>query len=184
MDWSLKTRWGRLPAGKWAIAGLVLLGIVGVLALTILSYTAVELARFERAEARRPAIVYAAGQWLGPGVNVRAVDLAGTLERLRYVETLTRPVTPGQFQRRKDGWEIVLRGTLENGRREPQRVRLDVRDERITAVLLGNRPVAGVSADPEILTSIDERPGEESRPVRLGEVPVTLLSAILATEDH
>jgi len=184
MDWSLETRWGRLPAGKWAIAGLVLLGLIGVLALTVVSYTVVELARFERAEARRPAIVYAAGQWLGPGVNVRAVDLAGTLERLRYVETRSRPITPGQFQRRKEGWEIVLRGTPESGRREPQRVRLDTRDDRITAVLLGNRPVAGVSADPEILTGIDERPGEESRPVRLADVPVTLLSAILAAEDH
>src|SRR5262249_58864863 len=103
---------------------------------------------------RGPAIVYAAARWLGPGVNVRAVNLAGTLERLRYVETRTRPVTPGQFQRRKDGWEIVLRGMPESGRREPQRVRLDLRDDRITAVLVGNRPVAGVSADPEILTSI------------------------------
>jgi penicillin-binding protein 1B len=184
MDWSLDTRWGRLRAGKWAVAGLVLLGLLAVLLLSVVSYTAVELARFERAQARRPAMVYAAGQWLGPGVNVRAVDLAGTLERLRYVETRTRPVTPGQFQRRKDGWEIVLRGTAETGRREPQRVRLDTRDDRITAVLVSNRPVAGVSADPEILTSIDDRPGEESRPVRLGEVPVTLLSAVLAAEDH
>src|SRR5438874_19486 len=65
MDWSLETRWGRLPGGKWAIAGLVPLGIA-----------------------------------------------------------------------------------------------------------------------PEILTSIDDRPGEESRPVRLADVPVTLLSAILAAEDH
>src|SRR5438105_2311652 len=160
MDWSLETRWGRLPGGKWAIAGLVPLGIAAALLLSVVSYTMVELARFERAEARRGTIVYAAGQWLGPGVNVRAVDLAGTLERLRYVETRARPVTPGQFQRRKDGWEIVLRGTAETGRREPQRVRLDTRDDRVTAVLLGNRPVSGLSADPEILTSIDDRRGE------------------------
>jgi penicillin-binding protein 1B len=184
MDWSLQTPWGRLPAGKWAIAGLVVLGLVAVLLLSVVSYTVVELARFERAETRRGTFVYAAGQWLGPGVNLRAVDFAGTLERLRYVETRTRPVAPGQFQRRKDGWEIVLRGTAENGRREPQRVRLDTRDDRITTVLLGNRSVVGVSADPEVLTSIDDRPGEEYRPVRLAEVPVTLLSAVLAAEDH
>jgi penicillin-binding protein 1B len=184
MDWSLVTRWARRPASRWALAGLVLIGLVVAVLLTVVSYTMVELARFERAETRRGTIVYAAGQWLGPGVNLRAVDFAGTLERLRYVETRTRPVTPGQFQRRKDGWEIVLRGAAETGRRDPQRVRLDTRDDRITAVLVGNRPVAGVSADPEILTSLDDRPGEESRPVRLSEVPVTLLSAVLAAEDH
>jgi len=184
MDWSLRTPWGRLRGGKWALAGLVLLGVVTLLLLSLVSYTMVELARFERAETRRGTFIYAAGQWLAPGVNLRAVDFPSTLERLRYVETKTRPITPGQFQRRKDGWEIILRGTGESARRERQHVRLDTRDDRITAVLVGGRAVAGVSADPEILTSLDDRPGEEYRPVRLADVPVTLLSAVLAAEDH
>src|SRR6266545_2196037 len=135
MDWSLQTPWGRLPGGKWAIAGLVLVGLVILLVLSLVSYTVVELARFERAETRRGTFIYAAGQRLAPGVNLRAVDFAGTLERQRYVETKTRPLTPGQFQRRRDGWEIILRGTGESGHR--QHVRLDTRDDRITAVLVG-----------------------------------------------
>jgi penicillin-binding protein 1B len=117
-------------------------------------------------------------------VSLRAVDFSGGLERLRYVETRGRPLTPGQFQRRPDGWEIVLRATPESGRREPQRVRLETRDERITRVLVEGRAIDGATLDPEVLTSIDDRPGEEYRPVHLGEVPITLLSAVLAAEDH
>src|SRR5262249_10318209 len=80
--------------------------------------------------------------------------------------------------------EIVLRGSLESGRREPQRLRIETRDDRIVRVLTDGRAVASITLDPEVLTSIDDRPGEEYRPVRLGEVPVTLVSAVLAAEDH
>ena len=61
MDWSLRTPWGRLPGGKWAVTGLVLLGVVTLLLLSLVSYTMVELARFERAETRRGTFIYAAG---------------------------------------------------------------------------------------------------------------------------
>jgi len=169
---------------KWPRVGLALVGLAGLLVVALAVYTAVELTRFARAETRRTTLVYARGQWLGPGVNLRAVDFAGTLERLRYVETAGRPVTPGQFQRRGGGWEIVLRATPESGREAPQRVRLETRDERITSVLSEGRAIAGAHLEPEILTSIDDRPGQEYRPVRLAEVPVTLLSAVLAAEDH
>ena len=51
-------------------------------------------------------------------------------------------------------------------------------------MLVDGRAVPGTALDPEVLTSIDDRPGEEYRPVHLGEVPITLLSAVLAAEDH
>jgi penicillin-binding protein 1B len=161
-----------------------LVASVGLLLGALVIYTATELRRFERADMRRGTLVYAGGQWLAPGVSLRAVDFAGSLERLRYVEMRTRPLNPGQFQRRPDGWEIVLRATPESGRREPQRLRLDTRDDRITRVVADGRVIASATLDPEVLTSIDDRPGEEYRPVRLGEVPITLLSAVLAAEDH
>jgi penicillin-binding protein 1B len=168
----------------WTRASLALVGLASLFVVALAIYTAVELARFARAETRRTTFVYARGQWLGPGVNLRAVDFAGTLERLRYVETHGRPVTPGQFQRRGGGWEIVLRATPESERGASRRVRLETRDERITSVLSEGRAIAGANLEPEILTSIDDRPGQEYRPVRLAEVPVTLLSAVLAAEDH
>jgi penicillin-binding protein 1B len=169
---------------KWYLVGLGPAAAALLLVVALAIYTATELRRFERADTRRGTLVYAGGQWLGPGVSLRAVDFAGSLARLRYVETRSRPLTPGQFQRRPDGWEIVLRATPEGGRREPQRVRLETRDDRITRVLIDGKAIGGASLDPEVLTSIDDRPGEEYRPVHLGEVPIALLSAILAAEDH
>ena len=169
---------------RWHLVGLGLAGGALLLVVALVVYTATELRRFERVETRRGTLVYAAGQWLGPDVSLRAVDFSASLARLRYVETRGRPATPGQFQRRPDGWEIVLRAAPGSGRREPQRIRLEAWDDRITRVLVDGRAVDGASLDPEILTSIDDRPGEEYRRVRLTEVPVTLLSAILAAEDH
>ena len=168
---------------KWPAIALGLLAALGVLVVALVIYTVTELRRFERADARQGTLVYAGGQWLGRGVSLRAVDIAASLERLRYTEARGRPV-PGQFQRRADGWDIVLRATPESGRREPQRVRLQTRDDRIVSVLVDGRAADGTTLDPEVLTSIDDRPGEEYRPVRLGEVPITLLSAVLAAEDH
>jgi penicillin-binding protein 1B len=166
------------------LAGLGLLALVGLFLVALVIYTATELRRFERAEARRGTLVYTGGQWVGPGVNLRVVNLAGSLERLRYAETRGRPGAPGQFQRRPDGWEIVVRTSAESGRHAPRRVRLDTRDERITRVLVDGQEVSATTLEPEVLASIDDRAGEEYRPVRLADVPVTLSSAILAAEDH
>lgn len=174
----------KLPSRRWTFVGLAVLAGLGLLVIALVVYTATELRRFEKADTRRGTLVYAGGQWLGPGVSLRAVDFAGSLERLRYVEMRSRPLRPGQFQRRSDGWEIVLRATPETGRREGQRVRLETRDDRIVRVVADGRALSGVNLDPEVLTSIDDRPGEEYRPVRFGDVPITLLSAVLAAEDH
>ena len=92
---------------------LVALGVAavgGVALLALLVYSAVELARFDRVEARRAALVYAAPQPLAAGVQVKIADLAGTLTRLSYKETPGAPDAPGQFHRAEGDWEIHLRG--------------------------------------------------------------------------
>src|SRR5438445_74885 len=67
-------------------------------------YSAIELARFERADARRATFVYASGQSLTPGVHVQRVGLAATLGRLGYTETRTTPPAPGHFRRSGGSW--------------------------------------------------------------------------------
>src|SRR5262245_21924280 len=62
--------------------GMVLLTVV-VMAV----YSTIELGRFDRVESRRAVVVYAAGQTLSRGANVRMIDLAATLGRLGYTET-------------------------------------------------------------------------------------------------
>jgi penicillin-binding protein 1B len=169
------------PVRKWPIVGLGLGVLSGLLLIGLLTYSAVELSRFERAEARRATFVYSAGQSLAPGVHVGLVDLAGILKRLKYTEARTPPTAPGQFQRMVGAWEIFLRGA---GRDRAQRVRLEVQDERIVRVTRDGEQIGVATLEPEPITSAGHRPGEDHRPVRLAEVPPVLIGAVLAVEDH
>src|SRR5215831_1306358 len=145
-------------------------------------YSAIELARFERADARRATFIYAAGQSLAPGVQVQRIGLAATLARLGYAETRATPVSPGSFRRARGSWDIYLRG---NDRIGPggALVSLAIVDERIAKVTRAGQDVA-VTLEPEVLASATDRPGEDHKPVRIEETPRVLINAVLAAEDH
>jgi penicillin-binding protein 1B len=169
----------RVTLPKLGLAGAVVLGLA-VLALIVYSW--VELARFERVEARRTAFVYAAPQALAPGVHVKHADLAGTLTRLHYTETRQSLKEPGQFRRGATDWEISLRGLP--GSSAAQRVHVQLKDDRIVRVTRDGRDVGAAALEPEVLTSAGDRPGEEYRPIQLAEAPLVLMQAVLAAEDH
>ena len=165
-----------------ALVALGLAGLGGLALLALLVYSAVELARFDRVETRRAALVYAAPQALAAGVQMNIADLAGTLTRLSYRETQGAPDAPGQFQRDGSDWEIYLRGLP--GLSRVQRVRVEVSDDRILRVTRDGLDIGAAALEPEILASAGDRPGEDHRPVRLRDVPFGLLQAVLAAEDH
>jgi len=167
-------RWRRLVLGA-ALASAVCAPFV---------YSAIELARFERADARRATFVYASGQSLAPGIHVQRIGLAATLARLGYTETRAVPPSPGLFRRAAGGWDIFLRGPGEMSPGGARLVRLDVVDDRIARVTSAGQDVAEVALDPEVLASAADRPGEDHRPVRLDETPRVLIDAVLAAEDH
>src|SRR5262249_39536080 len=146
-------------------------------------YSAIELARFERADARRATFIYAAGQSLAPGIYVQRIGLAATLSRLGYAETRAIPASPGQFRRVGSDWELVPRGIEERGSKAGL-VRLHVVDERIQRVTRAGEEVTDLTLEPEVLASALDRPGEDHRPVRFDEVPRILIDAVLAAEDH
>ena len=86
---------------KWTLGlhrrspiGVALVALVALPSLALLAYSAVELARFERADARLTTFIYAAPQPLAPGVHVRTVALGATLARLNYAETRATPTAP------------------------------------------------------------------------------------------
>jgi penicillin-binding protein 1B len=170
---------GRFGRGRALLLGLVLaLAIGGPFA-----YSAIELARFERADARRATFIYAAGQSLTPGTNIQRIGLAATLSRLGYTETRGAPGLPGQFRRVAGDWELIPREADERGGKV-ELVRLRVVDERIERVTRAGQDVADLRLEPEVLSSAADRPGEDHRPVRLDEVPRVLVAAVLAAEDH
>lgn len=175
----------RLRGARRLVLVVLALGLVVALASAgLLVYTIVELRRFERVEARRSTFVYAAPEHLAPGVNVRVVDLAGTLGRLKYTEARAPLSTPGQYRRSGATWEIYVRGTRVDGGAEPAVVRLELAGDRIARVRTEDREVPEVVLEPEVLTSAGDRPGEDHRPVRLADVPFVVLQAVLAAEDH
>src|ERR671919_107686 len=173
--------WALPSARAFRLLGLGVAAVLAVFLVGLVTYSSVELARFERVEGRRATYVYAAPQALVPGVHLRRVDLMGTLARLKYVESRGAPTAPGQYRRTGNAWDIHLRGSAGVGAR---RVRVEVRDERITRVTRDGSDVGAATIEPEVLTSADDRPGEDHRPVRLAEVPLVLLNAVLAAEDH
>ena len=162
--------------GSAALA-LGLAGLILVLMLAVIVYSTIELARFERLESRRAVVVYAAGQTLSGGTNVRMIELAGTLGRLGYVETRGMPAARGQFRRTGGSWDIVLR---DGG----GRVGLELQGERIARVTRDGKDVERAVLEGEVLTGGRDQPGEDYRPIRLSTAPKALVDAVLAAEDH
>ena len=176
---ALRSVWRSAP--RLRVLALAFVGLVGVVILLLVIYSAIALSRFERVETRRATFVYAGAQPLVAGVQVRRIDLPGTLARLKYTEARGAPAAPGQYRRAGSAWDIYLRGGAGVA---AQLVRVEVHDERITRVTREGHDIGAATLEPEILASADERPGEEHRPVRLADVPLVLLNAVLAAEDH
>jgi penicillin-binding protein 1B len=166
---------------RWRALALGVAGLIVVLLLALVTYSSVALSRFARVESRRATYVYAAAQPLIPGLQVRRIDLTGTLARLKYAESRGAPSAPGQYRRAGSSWDIFLRG---GGGVAPQLVRVEVHDDRITRISREGHDIGAASLEPEILASADDRRGEEHRPVRLADVPLVLINAVLAAEDH
>ena len=67
-----------------------MLGVAVVLLVALTTYTKRAIDRFARVESGRTSLIYARGQRLESGVQVRTIDLARTLARLDYTEVSRR----------------------------------------------------------------------------------------------
>ena len=156
-----------------------LLGILVVVGGGLAIYSARALSKFERVEARRSTLLYAAPPMLRPGVSVSALDLAGLLGRLGYRESRSA-AGPGQFSRTDSAWDI----NVGSGGGGAGRVNLTVSDGRITRLRQNGTDVQSVALPPELLASAGAGMGENIRPVHLADVPPMVRTAILAIEDE
>src|SRR5256886_16513475 len=141
------------------LVALGLDGVGGLALLALLVYSAVELARFDRVETRRAALVYAAPEAVAAGVQVNVAVLAGTLTRLSYRETHGAPDATGQFQRDGSDWEIYLPRLP--GLSRVQRLRVEVSDDRILRVTRDGLAIGPAPLEPESLPSAGDRPGDD-----------------------
>ena len=157
----------------------VLLGLMVLVGGGLAIYSARALSKFERVEARRSTLLYAAPPVLRPGVSVGALDLAGILGRLGYRETRTA-VGPGQFSRSDSTWDIYVG----HGSAGAERVILTVASGRITRLRQNGTDVQSVALPPELLASAGAGMGESIRPVQLADVPPVLRTAVLTIEDE
>jgi penicillin-binding protein 1B len=170
----------RLIAASVALFALVMVALVA----TWTWWTAVHIDLRRLAE---PSVVYAAARVLEPGVSVTTSDLAGTLERLGYQQVAGDPQAPGQFRRDADGWDIFFRARSDPESARPAlRARLDVKDDRVRAVVnaADGTHVDRVELEPEVLGDLGEQAYRLRRPVRLAAVPPHVLAAVLAAEDR
>src|SRR5258707_7689287 len=104
-----------------------LLGILIVVGGGLAIYSLRALSKFERVEARRSTLLYAAPPMLRSGVSVGALDLAGILGRLGYREARTA-AGPGQVSPSDSPRDIHVG----SGARGAGPVKLTVSGPRIT----------------------------------------------------
>jgi penicillin-binding protein 1B len=144
-------------------------------------------ARIDLRRLAAPSVVYAAPRTIESGVSVTTTDLAGTLERLGYQQVTDEPHAPGQFRPGLTGWEIFLRpSTSAESTGAPLRIRLELEDDRVRAVLntADGASLDRVQLESEVLGDLGDLTYRLQRPVRLASVPQHVLNAVFAAEDR
>ncbi len=183
------TRTGKWRKGprRWLFPALIALsiaGVVGLLALTVLSFRVT--GRFEARERESPTRIYSRAIPLRPGEPIPGRVLADRLDRLGYTRTRGEPASPGQYSQGRGSLTVHLRAFPVPGGEEPARlVRIYHRDGRISSVFdPGTGRHVAASLEPEVLATLYGPVQEDRTVLALPEFPQRLIDAVLATEDR
>ncbi len=163
------------------VGGLFLLVLV-----TLGYYTSVVVRRFDGRRWNLPSRIYSDLFVLRVGDSTSADKLEKKLERLLYQRASAAPDRQGRFRLTGGGLEIFTRDFRYPGRTLhgfPVRVELAGGKVRSIRDLTG-QSVPALVLEPERLGSVFGEELEDRTPVRLAEVPKTLIDAILVTEDR
>ncbi len=172
---------------RWALFGAgVVLGVAT--GSTLSELDRVVRARFDGQRFRVPARVLSAPTLLVAGLDWVQSDIQGTLARLGYKEAPSETaLVSGQYVWGRDRAVLALRAFEHPSRAEAaQRVELDLDGSEIAALrdLPSGRDRSAVLLEPESMGAYYGPDREQRDLVRLGEVPRSLIDAIVAVEDQ
>jgi penicillin-binding protein 1B len=147
----------------------------------------------EKFEGRRwdfPSKIYADGYAMYPGLDVAKPSFYGRLARLGYRETSGPAARGGEYRllARPQGVEIHLNSFQYPRYYEPGRlIRLELDGAgRIVRILNldDGSEVYDVMLEPQLIAGLHGESAEERREMKLAEVPVPLVRAVVAVEDR
>ncbi len=148
------------------------------------------IGRFEGRPFFVPSKVLSAPTILYPGLDVQRDELLGSLKRRGYREQSVaggRPLRSGLFRVEADRLRVHLRAFQHPSRSEPARdivVRFTRRGIAEIRELPRSREVGAVLLEPELVGAYFGSSREQRELIRLDQVPVHLVDAILVTEDR
>ncbi len=182
--WAWARRQSRVAA---VAAALISLGAIG---LAVVAIEAVSLAYLDDGVAPAPTRIYSRPFVLYLGMRPSRARVEEQLGRLGYVPAADQSVEPGEYRLGSRVWRIALRPFRHHERVRPggmTTVRLGYRGQ-ITRLDDGGRggrtSVEYVALEPELIGSFSGESKEDRLPVRLQNVSVHLVDAVLSIEDQ
>jgi penicillin-binding protein 1B len=143
---------------------------------------------FGEARWRHPVRMYAAPREIAIGADVDASGIAQDLHDLGYRAVTTRPSAPGTFRRSAQRLEIFLNPAPDPrryGDRPAMRVTLALEGgRRVRAIELADGSnVESIALEPQPLEGLFTSHWTGRAPLRIEDVPTTVVDAVLAAED-
>ena len=145
---------------------------------------------FGEARWRHPVRIYAAARAIEVGVDLDAAGIAEELHDLGYRAVTGDPTEPGTFRRGAQRLDLFLNPAPEPGSyggRPAQQVAIALDGgRRVRAIELrpGGRKVESVALEPRPLEGLFTSHWTGRAPLRLADVPATVVDAVLAAEDE
>jgi len=141
--------------------------------------------RFDGRLWKLPSRVFSAPAAVRPGSTVPRAALVRLLSRSGYGVLDPSAPRPGHYREQASALEIYTRGFDVAGEEfGPRRLRLRYSGPRLAAIEDDNRRrIDRLVLEPELLATLHGSQHEERDVVRLGDLPQTLVHAVLAAED-
>lgn len=173
------------PLLTWKTPAIALLGLSLVLG-GYFCYLYVELKqRFESRRWSIPSRVFSATVPLYPGQQLSISHLRQLLEERRYQEAIKEPLQAGEYKVGRDTVTVFLREFQFPGRALPaQRVEFAFQQSTLMRVKAGQTQIAFLELEPLEIARLFGADRKSRLLINIHQVPVHLINAVLAIEDH